>query len=136
MTPYGGLTFFCILALLLIPALVFGLLGRGLRWYGPLMTAALLLVIFPTAQGRLLLLAFWLWQLVLAFLCTRLRPKKPSKAVLWVLALLALLPMIASKVLALLPGLSLSFLGISYMTFRAVDALLDLERKGDKRKAF
>ena len=126
MTPYGGLTFFCILAVLLIPALIFGGLGRGLRWYGPLMTAALLLVIFPTARGRLLLLAFWAWQLVLAFVCTRLRPKKPGKAVLWVLAILSLLPMVAFKVLALLPGLSVSFLGISYMTFRAVDALLDL----------
>lgn len=126
MTPYGGLTFFCILALLLIPAIVLGLLGCSLRYYGILVTAALLLIIFDTAQSRLLLLGFWLWQLLLAFLTVRLRPKKPGKAVLWCLALLSLLPLLAFKVLSLMPGLSLSFLGISYMTFRAVDALLDL----------
>ena len=126
MTPYGGLTFFGILALLLIPAAVLGLLGRSLRYYGAFVTAALLLVIFDTARARWLLLAFWVWQGVLAFLAVRLRAGTRPKAVRWCLVLLALLPLIAFKVLALLPGLSLSFLGISYMTFRAVDALLDL----------
>ena len=126
MTPYGGLTFFCVLALLLIPAMILGLMGRGLRYYGILATAALLLVIFDTAQARLLLLGFWLWQLGLATLGLRLRREKAGKWGLRCLVLLALLPMAAFKVLALLPWFSLSFLGISYMTFRAVDALLDL----------
>ncbi len=126
MTPYGGLTFFCVLALLLVPAMILGLMGRGLRHYGILATAALLLVIFDTAQARLLLLGFWLWQLGLAALGLRLRREKAGKWGLRCLVLLALLPMAAFKVLALLPWFSLSFLGISYMTFRAVDALLDL----------
>lgn len=125
MTPYGGLTFFCILALLLLPALALGLAGRGLRWYGPLMTAALLLVIFDTAAARLLLLGFWLWQLVLAFLAVRLH-NRPFRGAKGGLVLLALLPLLAVKVGGLLPGFHLSLLGISYMTFRAVDALLDL----------
>ena len=126
MTPYGGLTFFCILALLLIPAVVLGLMGRSLRRYGVLATVALLLVIFDTAHARLLLLAFWVWQLVLGGLSAALHRRSTGKWVRGCLVALALLPLAAFKIAALLPGLSVSFLGISYMTFRAVDALLDV----------
>ena len=125
MTPYGGLTFFCILVPLLIPAVILGLSGKSLRYYGPLVTAALLLLFFDTAAARWLLLGFWAWQLALALLASRLRRRFGG----WVrssLVALTLLPLLAYKVLGLLPGLSVSFLGISYMTFRAVDALLDL----------
>lgn len=125
MTPYGGLTFFCILVLLLVPALVLGLLGRNLRCYGAVVTAALLLLMFDTTAARLLLLAFWFWQLVLGYLAVRLRHRSQNWLVR-VLVILALLPMIVSKVSAVLPGISLSMLGISYMTFRSIDALLDL----------
>ena len=133
MTPYGGLTFFVILALLLIPALALGLAGRSLRFYGPLVTAALLLVFFDTARARLLLLGFWLWQLALAWLCTALRRRQASQWALRCLVALSLAPLAAVKITALVPGLSLTLLGISYMTFRAVDALLDLwDGKVDK----
>ncbi|MCI9458190.1 MAG: D-alanyl-lipoteichoic acid biosynthesis protein DltB, partial [Oscillospiraceae bacterium] len=34
MTPYSGLLFFYLLALLLLPAVVLGLLGKSLKTYG------------------------------------------------------------------------------------------------------
>ena len=127
MTPYGGLTFFYILILLLIPAAVLGMAGRSLRHYGALVTLALLLVIFDTWRARALLAAFWLWQLLLALFCQRLqRQQNCCSFWIWILALLALAPMLAVKMCALLPGISLSLLGISYMTFRSLGVLLDL----------
>ena len=45
MTPYGGLAFFCVLTVVLIPAAVLGLVGKSTRGYGILATAALLLAV-------------------------------------------------------------------------------------------
>ena len=39
---------------------------------------------------------------------------------------LVIAPMVVSKVSGLLPGFSFSLLGISYMTFRALDVALDI----------
>lgn len=127
MEPYHGILFFGILAIVLIPAVVLGLCGKSLRVYGLIATALLLLTAFDTWQSRMLLAAFWLLQTALCFGYLRLRRSCGKRWILWIFLLLSLLPMLLVKLSVHVPPLRvLSLLGISYMTFRAVQVLIEI----------
>lgn len=127
MEPYHGILFFGILVILLLPAAVLGLCGKSLRIYGLAATVLLLLTAFDTWQARLLLAAFWLLQTAVCFGYLRLRRRCAKRWVLWMFLLLSLLPLILVKLGALLPPLRvLSLLGVSYMTFRSVQVLIEI----------
>ncbi len=124
MTPYTGLLFFYILALALVPAVVLGLAGRSLRGYGLAFSVGMLCIVFGL-NGQLLFLAvFAAWELGLCGLFWRLR-RRPRPA-LWVAVALALLPLALVKVGEVWAPLGFfRLMGVSYMTFRAVEVLLN-----------
>ena len=127
MSPFSGLGFFLILLpALLVPA-VLGLRGKNLRGCGMLVTAVMLLCIFDTPRKLLTLLAFWAWQLALIFSYLRVRKTSERRVWLWLALGLSLLPLIFTKVSIFLPELSIfSMLGISYVSFRAVQILVEI----------
>ena len=59
MDLYEGLGFFLLLAALLLPAVVLGLCGVRLKWYGLAVTIAILLVTFRGWQAKACLAAFY-----------------------------------------------------------------------------
>ena len=67
MNPFGGLDYFLILLIVLLPVVVCGLKGVRLRVCGMLVCAVMLLAIFRTPHALLLLAAFWAWQTALTF---------------------------------------------------------------------
>ncbi len=119
MTPYSGLLFFGILILVLLPAVVLGLLGKSLRIYGLIATVLLLLTAFDTWQAKITLLAFWALETALCFGYLALRKRFFQRWILWIALALALLPLLFVKL-----GV-FAMLGVSYMTFRAVQVLLE-----------
>lgn len=128
MTPYSGLLFFYLMGLLLLPAIVLGLLGKSLGGYGLFFSAAMLAVVFGINGQLLQLAAFYLWQMVLFLIFRRLRPGR-----LWPVTL-ALLPLLLLKIGEVWEPLSIfQLLGVSYMTFRAVEVLVNL-RDGTVRE--
>jgi D-alanyl-lipoteichoic acid biosynthesis protein DltB len=126
MTPYQGLLFFYIMGLLLLPAVALGLKGKPLRGYGLLFTAAMLVVVFQ-ANGQLpALVGFAVWQVGLCMGFARLR--SASRWKLRAALALALLPLGAAKLGEIVPAMgAVQLLGVSYMTFRSVQVLLDLQ---------
>ena len=46
MVPYGDFNFFYILLLLLIPAIVLGVIGKRVKWYGIFVSFIVLFLIF------------------------------------------------------------------------------------------
>ncbi len=126
MTPFGGLAFFCVLAAALVPAVILGLLGRSLRGYGLVATLALLLAVFDGWAAKLTLLGFWALQTALCWGCARLCRRYAQQWLLWIFLLASLTPLILTKLSGVLPNLRVpGLLGVSYMTFRAVQVLLD-----------
>ena len=81
MNPFGGLDYFLLLLLVLLPVVICGLKGKQLRVCGMLVCAVMLLAIFRTPHALLLLAAFWVWQTALTFWYLYLR-KRAKKA--WV----------------------------------------------------
>ena len=125
MIPFSGLLFFYLLFLGLLPAVVLGLLGKKLHYYGIFRCAAMLVIVF-WQNGQLAALAlFFLWEMALCCLFWRL-PKR-TRPLLWAALILALGPLGLIKLGEVLQPFSLfRLMGASYMSFRAVQVLLDI----------
>ena len=125
MIPFSGLLVFYLLCLGLLPAVVLGLLGKKLHYYGIFLCAAMLVIVF-WQNGQLAALAlFFLWEMALCCLFWRL-PKR-TRPLLWAAVILALGPLGLIKLGEVLQPFSLfRLMGASYMSFRAVQLLLDI----------
>lgn len=125
MIPFSGLLFFYLLFLGLLPAVVLGLLGKKLHYHGIFLCAAMLVIVF-WQNGQLAALAlFFLWEMALCCLFWRL-PKR-TRPLLWAAVILALGPLGLIKLGEVWQPFSLfRLMGASYMSFRAVQVLLDI----------
>ena len=133
MIPYADFTFFGIMLYAVIPTLILGFMGRLGGYWAFCLT---LLYLAGQFSGKLELApghfvpfqiivagyAAYQWMLATLLLLTRRRAK--SGLVFGAALLLALAPLITAKFLPLVsPHAEFGFLGISYVTFRALDVL-------------
>ena len=127
MESYQNLAFFLVLALVLLPAAALGYGGRSLRLYGLGATLLMVLLLFDALRAKLLLGAFVLLQCSLCFGYLRVRRASGKRPLLWLFLALSLLPLVLIKLGALVPALRpLAFLGVSYMSFRAAQVLIEI----------
>jgi len=129
MTLFGDLQFFAYLTLICVPAVFLGLRGWPIRSYGllvSLMTIAI--VLGPSRRQLLLLCGFVIGQLVLAaghlwFIRSHGRGHSWERRLVVVAALV---PLALAKLAGMIEFPSLGFLGVSYLTFRAVQVVLEI----------
>mgnify|MGYP004615626217 FL=1 len=126
MTPYDSLIYFFFLLIALIPAAVLGLCGKRIRYYGFAVTLLFLLVIIASPIKLLFLALFTFWQLMLVKLFSLTHKKCRKRPILWLFVLLALLPMLLSKFRVTIGGSVFGILGLSYLTFKCVQVLVDI----------
>lgn len=132
MTAYGDLAYFVFFALLAMPAVIWGLLGHRLKPYGMIATViGLVVLLLPTPRQFVLLLAFLMGELVVAKLhllyITHRGNKNKWERRAAVIA--ALVPLMIVKLAGLFTFPSLAFIGVSYLTFRAVQVVLEVSDK-------
>lgn len=126
MVPFDSLIFFYILALALIPAAILGFCGKKIKYYGAFVTLLFLLLIFNTPTKLLFLVGFALWQFLVVKVFAFIAKKKPKRPVLWAFVLLSILPMILTKFRLEIAGSVFGILGLSYLTFRCVQIVVDM----------
>jgi membrane protein involved in D-alanine export len=136
-TPYGNFTYFALLLYIVVPTIILGFLGRaGWRW--ALFSTCVVLAVqfqrqlplFSTFVLREIwvVLGFAAWQLVTLRLLAVVSVR--NRWVFYGAIVASLLPLAAAKVAPLLlPGSEFGFLGISYVTFRALDVIFCLRDK-------
>ncbi|MGF9965008.1 D-alanyl-lipoteichoic acid biosynthesis protein DltB [Bacillus rhizoplanae] len=139
MTPYASFYFFVIVGILLIPTIIAGLKGKMLRKYNAVVTLIMLAIIFsdkPTQAVALALFAIWQFILIKGYLTLRQRDNKTS--IFCAAVILSILPLILVKITPVVPALKSTiffdipaiklvvFLGISYVTFRAVQMIFEI----------
>lgn len=125
MTPYSGLLFFYVMGALLLPAILLGLWGKPLKYYGLVFTAAMLASVFWENGQLLQLILFYLWQTALCMVYQKLGKK--TGVVFPLFLILVLLPLLAVKTGEVAAPLHfMRLLGVSYMTFRNAQVILDL----------
>ena len=128
MSFYMQPSFFILLAVAVVPAAVLGFMRRRIKYYGLVASCVFLLLLFGKDPAGLLAFAFFV---ILAFGVTfwELRSWKSGKKELWKfrVALVAVLaPLVVYKVGAVFDQNLLGFLGISYITFKAVQVVIEV----------
>jgi len=124
MIPYSGLLFFYVMGLLLLPAVVLGVMEKPIKHYGLVFTIAMLVFVFWGSGQVAALVMFYLWQTLLCMIFFRMCGR--TRLTLRVFVTLSILPILAVKIGEVFAPLGfLQLLGISYMTFRCVQVLLD-----------
>ncbi|HQF03960.1 MAG TPA: D-alanyl-lipoteichoic acid biosynthesis protein DltB [Phycicoccus sp.] len=129
MIAFGSLEFFLLLALMCLPALALGLAGRRIQWWGMASTVIVLgALLWDTPRQLALFLAFVVGQFVLVrlhlwWVTTRGREAAWERRLV---VALALLPMALVKLAGVAGHPHLTFLGVSYLSFRAIQVILEI----------
>ena len=131
MAPFADFLFFGVMLYIILPTILLGLFGRANDRWASVACIAALLVIF---SGELLVrpqlnLPFWgivaayaVYQLALAWALFRWR----TRPFFYCAVFLAILPLAAAKFVPLVPDTAFGFIGISYVTFRALDVIFSI----------
>lgn len=129
MTIYGGLMFFYILLVLLLPAIILGIFEKQIKIYGFIVTIIMIALLYGDSKKHFACLClFYIGELILVkvyFLIVK--RYHATKLLLWLFAIMSLIPLLLVKFLDVFkPGLSIGFLGISYLTFKAVQVIIEI----------
>ena len=124
MTLFADSSFFALLVAAVVPAAALGLTGHTLRHYGLAASVAFFACVFFKTPAQLVgLLAF----LVLARISALALVRNPGSARRYGLAVAATLaPLVLYKVTAAFDLGLLGFVGISYVTFKAVQVVIEI----------
>lgn len=150
MIPYGTFTFFLIAFIVLLPVIIMGLVGKRSRIYNGISTMVMIVLIFSSEKHNLFGLSFLSIQLInfiLYILCQvaiimfywKSRAKNNTFSKFFVVIVLSILPLVVVKVMQSswfgAAQLKLhenkviefiGFLGISYVTFKSVQLLIEI----------
>lgn len=127
MTPYTDFTFFLLAAVALIPTMVLLAAGRPARWYNLFVSLLFLgLIFYGNAEAFLFIGGYLIWQYLLIRGYLALRKNGKSFPLFALSIVLSVAPLIWVKLVPLLQVKhGVGFLGISYLTFKAVQILIE-----------
>ena len=125
---YTSPSFFIVLAALAIPAAACGVMERGLKAWGMVASAVMLAFLFGSSPAQAAAFALFV---CIACVCTYAtlaswKSGKKSMVVYRVCLAATIAPLVAYKVGAVFDQNILAFAGISYVTFKAVQVLIEI----------
>lgn len=124
MIPYSNSFIGYIYALLLLPAIILGLKEKPIKRYGLVATLIGLYFLFGFSQR---IIFFFVIQFVLIFGYSYLHKKYKSRWLLRLMILFSISPLVLVKLSPLIDlKTPIAFLGISYLTFRTVQMLIEI----------
>lgn len=129
--PYANPTYFILLVVTLLPAMVGLHYGKRFRTYEAIWTFGFLVVTFGGAKWHqgIALIAYIVYQLLLVYLYEKYRRQHNQTGIFVTMIILSILPLVFVKLAPVVPIPQLSFfgfLGISYLTFKTVQVLMEL----------
>ena len=126
MTPYGSLFFFYIIFLLTLPAIFLGMKGKLIKKYGIVLNLLMLVIIFGSSRIQsLCILAFYLGEVILVFTYIRIKKIYNARWILWIMVLFSLIPLLLVKGSNYILNKQIGFLGVSYLTFKVIQILIE-----------
>lgn len=130
-TPYNSPHYFIYLLLLLLPIMLGLWFGRRFKIYDAFATIVILIVTFfggNMSQG-LSLIAYVLFEMILTFSYIAYRKKHNNFWIFTLSVVLAIVPLVFVKLDPLIQNKTISlfaFLGISYLTFKSVEIIMEI----------
>jgi membrane protein involved in D-alanine export len=126
MTFFGNLDFFIAFLVLLIPAIFLGFLGKKIAPYGFMVSFVFIAFIFSKSKREVAFFLFFIiCETILAFIFFKLRLNKKNKYLFWLAVTLSISPLVIYKISALFESNLFGFLGISYLTFKTVQVIIE-----------
>lgn len=131
MQPYQNPTYFLILGVALLPIMIGMLFGKKLHWYQTLISFAFLLLTFggPKWEQGIALICYIVFEVCLIGIYHAYRQKKNATWIFYLAVILAIIPLVIVKITpALEHGRAsfIGFLGISYLTFKVVQIIMEI----------
>ncbi|MDR0886920.1 MAG: D-alanyl-lipoteichoic acid biosynthesis protein DltB [Clostridiales Family XIII bacterium] len=132
LSPYERPLYFVIFAVAILPLVIALARGRRLQWYQSLVTLFFLYMTFGGANYKqgIAFLAYIAFQTLLCGIYAHYRKEHNANFIFYICVALSILPLIVSKILpslAITGGNSIiGFLGISYLTFKAAQMIIEL----------
>lgn len=128
--PYTNPFYFIYIFIAFIPLMIALANGRRLKSYETIVSLAFIILMFTGAkwQQGVALIAYLIWQVLLVWGYGQYRQRHNETPVFVGAVLLSILPLVIVKitpVFSVTPSL-LGFLGISYLTFKAVQMIMEL----------
>lgn len=127
MSFYDSLLFFMVLIIALTPAFIMGIMEKKKKLYIVFISAAMIVLVYKDTPSELLYLGaftFLEWHIIVIYQWI-LRRYGAMKAVFHHAVFLALLPLVISKLSGLYGQHWFSFLGISYVTFKSLQIIIE-----------
>lgn len=130
MTPYEKPFYFILLGILLLPLIIRLLCGKRMLWYQNIVTVLFLVISFGGVNRNqgIALIIYIIWQTLLVWLYFQYRREKNKSFIFYLAVLLAIIPLAIVKITPLFsehPSF-VGFLGISYLTFKAVQMIMEI----------
>lgn len=129
--PYGNPQYFVYLIIALLPLIIGIYNGYRCRWYQSLISLIFIFLMFdgPKWHQGLMLIFYVIWQWIIVGLYMVYRKKYNNKWFFYLAVILSIIPVATVKITpAVAPDQSnlFGFLGISYLTFRAVGMIMEI----------
>lgn len=125
-SQYESYLYMYILLLTMIPAIGLGLAGKRIKYYGMVATALMVYLIIGLDIQFKFLVGFIVWELACIYLFMWSRKKEKNKWTFRLFLLATMMPLIINKVSAKLPIGVLGFIGISYLSFRTIQIIIEI----------
>ncbi|MDO4648858.1 MAG: D-alanyl-lipoteichoic acid biosynthesis protein DltB [Eubacteriales bacterium] len=128
MSYYEGTAFFLCLGVIFLAALILGYLEKSLKWFGFVLSLLFAGVIFWNHPGEAVYLLLFLgWSEALILFYMKKRKEKGRVARTYhIILVLSLLPLILCKISPLWKGSIFGFVGISYLSFRVAQIIIEI----------
>ena len=130
MSFYSGEYFFLVLILVLVGALILGLLEKPMKWYNIAVSILfIVLVLEGTPSALIYFCVYFLMELLLVKLYEQVRKRGRKLWIYRLFVFLTILPLILCKLCELNTFSQMGwfqFIGISYLTFRVVQIIIEI----------
>lgn len=127
MIPYSEFYYFYIVAIALIPCIVLGILQKQIKWYGLILTIFMIYIIFCDSTNQLeFLIVFFILQLILVKVYDYYIEVLNKRWQLWIVITISIIPLLVAKFAVFFVKNEVGFLGISYLTFKCVQTLIQI----------
>lgn len=129
MELFENSVFFVALAILSIPAICLGLMGKKIKGYGILATLFFVIAtLYDKPKQLLYIVSFLIFEYIIIKLFLKLtRIKEQSESVYFVFLILSILPLLIYKFSSLVGYSIFGFIGISYMTFKCIQYVMEIK---------
>ncbi|MBS5964388.1 MAG: D-alanyl-lipoteichoic acid biosynthesis protein DltB [Finegoldia magna] len=129
MELFENSVFFVALAILSIPAICLGLMGKKIKGYGILTTLFFVIAaLYDKPKQLLYIVSFLIFEYIVVNLFLKLTMiKEQSDSIYLVFLILSILPLVIYKFSSLVGYSIFGFIGISYMTFKCIQYVMEIK---------